>query len=685
MHTLLCRFRRSNHTQPQPSHPRKNSSNSGQIIVIFAMALIALLAITGLAIDSGSMYVTYAQLRRAVDAAAVAAANDYKAEMCVGTGCIVYPPKARMTLAATEVMKLHGLSESSLNLQVEVCDQYSSGNREVALETRLEEFYNLCPDTTTAMARKLVWVEATQTAPLYFLSLFRNEWSIPLKAHSISEAAPIDLVIVIDTSESMASETPGYAAARNSPPVSPAFVYPYDYDTSDCNLSGAANYPCQPLGKAKDAAKSLINTLYPGYDRVAIVGFDVTAKDKLNIPMQSVLQDARNDVDNLLVRDDPPSGLLRQEWFNTTTGMLAFNPVNPEDFDGDVAGADADTTCDVSTVLTRYDKYGLWKVGGVGYPWILPPYGEGAPCDAPDRFDAYDWVDFSSHVYTDADDTAADLWLVNHGCSNATHPPTCQDTSTPPKTIPYWTYFTPNSTCTGCGVRVGAEVLKQTGRPNAVWIMVVLSDGGVNLSDTKTGFPNGYCNGSTMWGQGCVDYAKRMLTIGNDTNSDGIDDEYYYGFGDKRNCLKDTEHCPPQSNALNHTTDADPSNSAAYTVYDYALDMVDYAALNKSDVLGEISGTGSDIAIYAIGLGTDKSLTGIGTLPIGAYLLRYMAAVGDDGDRTTDECIDKDINGAPSPKSPTVSCGQYYYASAGSDLSAIFNDISKRIYSRLTQ
>ena len=46
----------------------------GQVLVIFVLSLLMLLAFVGLTVDAASLYVTYGQLKRAVDAAAVAAA-----------------------------------------------------------------------------------------------------------------------------------------------------------------------------------------------------------------------------------------------------------------------------------------------------------------------------------------------------------------------------------------------------------------------------------------------------------------------------------------------------------------------------------------------------------------------------------------------------------------------------------
>ena len=71
--------------------------------------------------------------------------------------------------------------------------------------------------------------------------------------------------------------------------------------------------------------------------------------------------------------------------------------------------------------------------------------------------------------------------------------------------------------------------------------------------------------------------------------------------------------------------------------------MTDRAALTVSTNPNELRG--NDIAIYSVGFGDIAAL--------GEPLLRYMAAVGDDGDRATDPCV-----GIASKHS----CGQYYFA-----------------------
>jgi hypothetical protein len=127
---------------------------------------------------------------------------------------------------------------------------------------------------------------------------------------------------------------------------------------------------------------------------------------------------------------------------------------------------------------------------------------------------------------------------------------------------------------------------------------------------------------------------------------------------------------------------------------DYALDMIDTTALqvncvagtgetcmaqngsatdkyNRSEHPRQATGpAGANVAVYAIGLGSPVASGNA------QALLRYMAAVGDDGDRQTDPCA-----GMPN----ATSCGNYYYAAKGAQLQAVFEDIAKRVFTRLSK
>jgi len=172
-------------------------------------------------------------------------------------------------------------------------------------------------------------------------------------------------------------------------------------------------------------------------------------------------------------------------------------------------------------------------------------------------------------------------------------------------------------------------------------------------------FPNGFCT-KKYWPDYCTDK---------------VSTPRYCIDNNKTDPSKSSETCPPSS--IWELRNPMTSN---YSPYDYALDMVDEAALtvvrNASDLTdpkyNPKEPLANDIAIYSIGLGP--------AISYGENLLRYMAAVGDDGDRVTDQC--KNIDGTPKPSKKT--CGQYYYAAKGDDLLPIFDNIASRIYTKIT-
>jgi len=548
-------------------------ARGGQSLIIIALAFVALLAFVGLVTDIGSLYVTYTQLKRAVDAAAVAAANNIKYPQSTAA-----ERKQKITEAAREMLRLHHISGVQ-SLQVYLC---SDSNLPA-------DFAAMCPSAGQS-PRKLAYVQATHNSPVYFLRLFGVQ-SIPFTTSAVGEAAAVDLVLVFDVSESMGKDTPGYN--------------PRDFDPSACN---AANN-CQPLRDAKDAAKTLIKNLFDGYDQVSIVTFDYDAEVVFPLSADIGDDDGQDDGDafsaiDLFVRlhDDAPAALL--PWTGESPapggGYRRFNPIYPEDRDGDGLDADPQAPC---TDL----NFDLWDDN------------TGDPCDRDDILDTYDWNRDGFH--NEADHAIAP--------SNRER-------------------YSLLSTCTGCGIRMGTNVLKANGRPASVWVMVFLSDGVANLSDTHatysaipSRFRYGFCGdnpATSFWSSYCID-----------RNT---------GFSAGRYCLdQNAAQCPPGST---HTTDSGP-----YSVEDYAYDMIDAAALLKSTNPQEP--LGEDIIIYSIGLGAASA---------GEPLLRYMANVGDDGDRANDPCAGKP---------PLQSCGNYYYAPDTPYLNQIFENIATRIFTKISR
>lgn len=546
----------------------KSGARRGQSMVILAITFLALLAFVGLVTDVGSLYIAYTQLKRSVDAAAIAAANNIKNPQMDPA-----VRKTQITEAARETILFNGI-QNIASLEVYLCTDTTG---------RPVQFVALCNAPGGSM-RKLAWVQARQQAPVYFLHLFGVN-GIEITSSAVGEAATVDLVLVFDTSESMGKETTGYN--------------PRDFNPATCNSANT----CQPLLDAKNAATTLVNNFFPGYDRIAIVTFDYDAEVVFNLSDNTgtTFDPVYAAINGVNLHDDVAIEMLA--WGNGSPmdgSYRTFNPLFPDDRDGD--GLDADS----GLVCTDTDR-DLWDDT------------TGDPCDRDDILDAFDWNRNGDHD-DDDDDPVSGTW---------------EDTSVV-------------STCSGCGIRMATSVLTQVGRPTSLWVMVFLSDGVANLSDRPDTFnqipsdyPYGYCGhnvATNFWSTYCIDW--------NESGNAG------------RHCIDaNSNTCPPGSTPA--------TTSGPYSVEDYAMDMIDAAALLTSTNANEPRG--ENIIVYVIGLGDAHA---------GEGLLRYMANVGMDGSRANDAC-----DGVATRQH----CGHYYYAPTGNYLNQIFERIAKDIYTKLSR
>jgi hypothetical protein len=196
-------------------HPDKNR---GQALVILALSFMAILAFVGFAVDAGSLYITYTQLKRAVDAAALAAADNIKVH---SPGETEAQRRTKIYAAAVEMLKLNQASNLS-SIKVYLCDDAN----------KPAEFASTCPNLAAGQsARKLAWVQATQDSPVYFLRLFGIQ-NVPITVSSVGEAATLDMVLVFDTSGSMASSTDCGTDNTCTPNYNPI-----NFDPAQCNAN----------------------------------------------------------------------------------------------------------------------------------------------------------------------------------------------------------------------------------------------------------------------------------------------------------------------------------------------------------------------------------------------------------------------------------------------------------------
>ncbi len=232
---------------------------------MYAIMLLVLVAIIGLAIDVGYMYVSYARLRRAVDAAALNASNQIKEGYTL----------AELEAAAEEFLALNEVIDPSAT--VLTCDN--------------------TPSMCTTPPRKLVEVTASSDVPTFFMSVLGFK-SLRISASAESEAATVDVVLVIDVSESMTNDF-----SQGNPMTDPFL----------CNRINDDAVPgeCQPFEKVKAAALDFVDQLFFPYDRVGIVTFDRYAHETLTL--SNVQGDIETAINNLQVFEAEPCPYLGDE------------------------------------------------------------------------------------------------------------------------------------------------------------------------------------------------------------------------------------------------------------------------------------------------------------------------------------------------------------------------------------
>jgi hypothetical protein len=518
-----------------------NQSSNGQVFIIIAVAFLALVAFLGLATDAGLAYIAYGKLARAADAAALSAAAQFREGRTID----------EMHDAAENAMALNGVITS--DLLVEKCEEYS-----VAFEDRTDQ--QLCPESR----KKLVRVTATAEIPLAFLRVlgFRN---ISLSSTATAEAASLDVVLVLDISESMAWDAPAGDPMR---------------DPSVCNAadsSGSDGYPgeCLPFEEVKDAASQFV--------RLVLDKSEEEEEDRLAIVTFGNGFSADQDIGTFLRTDG---------W--TSDSATALSIIR-------------------NLKVAQPDK-----------------------CFYDDREEFVPLTEYGPCIHYDLPNTSN---FMGFNCLS------CLDASADDK-LGYIDFSGLTTTNIGGGLRIAGNQFAEDTREDSLWVVILLTDGQANatnadvtddLTDWRT-YPMGYC-------------------------------PYF--------------DAPPF--CLDHdVTTRHDSDDVDYDADDYARDQADFVGcypINPASACGGQLGQGAVVFTIGLGDGVLNTQNEANGKPYGTSLLRYIAAVGDDGDADTDPCEDFDTS---DPLDWEEWCGNYYH-SPGSELDEVFEDIASRVFTRLAR
>jgi Flp pilus assembly protein TadG len=287
---------------------RLRTADRGQAILLIALAMVAIAAFVGLMVDVGVWFIEYGKLKRGIDAGAIAAVQQFR------NG---YDP-ADLAAAATNFLTLNDTSAS--NITIFRCKEVLIGTTWV-VDTTVDGTMHDATLCTTPR-RKLIRLVAERWVNFAFLRVIGINGTL-IRARSVGEAASIDLVLVIDTSASMAYETDPAGndkTSNNEPLEDPAF----------CNDPANAT-PCQPLTDVKARAVDFVNNtdlLFFPYDRVAIIAMTSQEPDTLErFPVDPVLtlndnRDAVINAINSLKVHEP----VACNWGGDADGVEAFPP-----------------------------------------------------------------------------------------------------------------------------------------------------------------------------------------------------------------------------------------------------------------------------------------------------------------------------------------------------------------------
>ena len=285
-------------------------SERGQAIILIAFAFIGLVAMVGLVTDTGLLLIEYGKLKRSVDAAAVAAAQEFRpdplADPDPDTG--VRPLNLAAMENATRTFLQINQIDNLTDVEVHTCEEEGEGRPDLC---------NPDPDGNPIENRKLVEVTARSNVGFAFLRVLGIN-SAEVVVRSIGEAATIDLVLLMDTSGSMAYATTGD---------------PYSSDQGDNPIACNEADDCQPLRAVKNVAMDFVDSLiYYGYDRVSVIAMtgqiddptDEAERDPVEvIPLSFDRNVILNSIDDLTVYQPR---ICPDTWsLDNVGGCLKFN------------------------------------------------------------------------------------------------------------------------------------------------------------------------------------------------------------------------------------------------------------------------------------------------------------------------------------------------------------------------
>ena len=625
---------------------RGRQREAGQALILVAVAFLVLLAIVGLTTDVGQLFIYYGHLRQAVDAASLAASGQFREMRNLQD----------LTAAAAEAIELNGIATDMYTVTVQTCEaecNYSNGIfwpdqecRGVSSGGGTSNDPQLC----TTPRRKLARVTTYLDVPTIFLHLVGIQ-TLRVSASSVAEAASVDVVLVIDISDSMTFDAPVFRPGVDDPRLCQRLINgelpipnpsdPHFFclrDPSVCNYldpNGADGIPgeCHPFEEVKRAALTFVGRILDKpqnleEDRLAIVTFA-----------------------NGWVTNTPGGAHYRQNWYDLGTF------VRTNGWTKDRAEAE-----DIIRGLKASDLRNPNNPNQPGYCFDPPnlPYPDGTLLIERGPCLFYVPESMSSEPITGYVAPEESFYTGFFDCNS------CWETGD-------WSYQA--TTNIGGGLRLAGNMFALDPREDALWVVVLLTDGMANATDRQEDdnindyntYPVGFCPQPSLKEEDLPLCQDQDVSTRHRSGPDYDADDYARDMADFVGCL-----------ALG---DAEPGLIIGPDIEDHPC--LDSGKCNPCRQLDGSAYRGQGAVIFAIGLGEEviNNKNEVQGRPYGADLLRYIARVGYAGDPRlkNDPCKDLYDN----LNEYKQWCGNYYFSPTGSQLTRIFEDIASRIFTRL--
>jgi Flp pilus assembly protein TadG len=193
---------------------KQSQRSKGQSLIIVAFAIIALIALVGLAVDLGLVYVERIRVRRAADAAALAAAAELPLEGAAQVRALEYLQENDYSCGLTASYAGGNLSFtcSSTDTRVEInpgyAGHYTTGPAEADAEQIIRvQTVPYRDDVYQTDSANMVEVEVVSRVPLYFMKILGFA-SIPVSGRAVGENINnLDVALIFDRSGSMEFDT----------------------------------------------------------------------------------------------------------------------------------------------------------------------------------------------------------------------------------------------------------------------------------------------------------------------------------------------------------------------------------------------------------------------------------------------------------------------------------------------